>query len=237
MKKSPSSGRVKITEIFSSLQGEGPRMGERHIFIRFEACHMACAFCDEADKKAKDMSLADILREVTRLEEKEGPHACVSLTGGEPLLYTDFLKYLCPALKKRNFCILLETSGILWRQLSTVLGACDVIAMDLKLPSVTRQKEFLEDHRKFLRLAKKKAVYIKVVISRKVDLREYDRHLRMVARVAPRTPVFLQPVSGGKGIYPDPALMRFLDQLQRTGARRLSDVRVGIQLQKLMNIR
>jgi hypothetical protein len=109
--------------------------------------------------------------------------------------------------------------------------------MDLKLPSVTRQKEFLDDHRKFLAIAKRKEVYIKIVVSKKMDLREYDKHLRMVARVAPHVPVFLQPVSGAKRVYPDPALMRFLDKLQRIGAKRLPDVRVGIQLQKLMNIR
>lgn len=237
MKNSSPAQRVRITEIFSSLQGEGPRMGERHIFIRFEACHMACAYCDEKGKKARELSLADILREVARLERRFGPHACVSLTGGEPLLDADFLKLLCPALKKRKFCILLETSGVLWRQLSRVVGLCDVIAMDLKLPSVTRQKEFLGEHRKFLGIAKKKEVYAKVVISKNVDVREYDKHLRMVAQVAPRTPVFLQPVSNCKGVYPDAVLMRFLNKLQRTGAKRLPDVRVGIQLQKLMNIR
>ena len=45
-------------------------MGERHIFIRFEACHMACAYCDEAEKKAREMSLSGILEEVARLERK-----------------------------------------------------------------------------------------------------------------------------------------------------------------------
>ncbi|MFA5160304.1 MAG: 7-carboxy-7-deazaguanine synthase QueE [Candidatus Omnitrophota bacterium] len=237
MKYLPSLERARITEMFSSLQGEGPRMGERHLFIRFEACHMACAYCDETEKKAKEMSLAAILNEVAKLERKSGPHTCVSLTGGEPLLYADFLKLLCPALKKRRFRILLETSGVLWQQFAKVVGACDVIAMDLKLSSVTRQKEFLEEHRKFLKLARRKEIYIKVVVSKNVDLREYDKHLRMVAQVAPHTPVFLQPMSRGKKVYPDPALMRFLDELQRTGAKRLSDVRVGIQLQKLMNIR
>jgi len=212
-------------------------MGERHIFIRFEACHMACAYCDETGKKAKEMSVADILKAVAKLERKAGPHACVSLTGGEPLLYVDFLKVLCPALKKRKHRILLETNGILWRQLSEVLKICDVIAMDLKLSSVTRQKGFLDEHRKFLELASRKETYIKVVISKSVDLHEYERHLSMVAQVAPHVPVFLQPMSGSQGVYPDPALMWFLDELQRTGAKRLSDVRVGIQLQKLMNIR
>jgi organic radical activating enzyme len=237
MTDASSSARARITEIFSSLQGEGPRMGERHLFIRFEACHMACSYCDEAGKRAREMSLADVLRKVQRLEKKEGPHTCVSLTGGEPLLYVDFLKPLCAALEKKGYRILLETSGVLWRSLSKIVEVCDIIAMDLKLPSVTGQKEFLSEHRKFLKLAKKKEFYIKVVVSKRLDVREYDRHLSMVAQVAPHAPVFLQPVSSKRKIYPDPALMRFLDELQRIGAKRLADVRVGIQLHKLMHIR
>ncbi|MFH0986230.1 MAG: 7-carboxy-7-deazaguanine synthase QueE [Candidatus Omnitrophota bacterium] len=237
MTRSLTEKRAQITEIFSSLQGEGPRMGERHLFIRFEACHMNCAYCDEAGKSAKTMSVADVLREVARLERCSGPHVCVSLTGGEPLLYADFLKPLYRALKNRKYRVLLETSGILWQQLSKVIDGCDVIAMDLKLSSVTGQKGFLAEHRKFLRLAKKKEIYIKVVISRDVNKREYIEHLHMVAEVAPRTPVFLQPLSVKKRAYPDLGLMRFLDELQRIGAKRLTDVRVGIQLHKLLNIR
>jgi 7-carboxy-7-deazaguanine synthase len=248
----PFPGTARITEIFSSLQGEGPRMGERHIFIRFEACHLACVYCDETGKRAREMSVADVLKEVVKLERKAGPHACVSLTGGEPLLYADFLKPLCLALQKRKYRILLETSGVLWRQLPKVIAFCDVIAMDLKLSSVTRQKGFLKEHRKFLKLAKRKEIYIKVVISRDVDQREYEKHLCMVAQVAPHTSVFLQPahgtgrgspasarrsVSGGTRSYPDLVLMRLLEQLQRIGAKRLSDVRVGIQLHKLLGIR
>ena len=110
MKHSLPFERVRITEIFSSLQGEGPRMGERHIFIRFEACHMACVYCDETGKQAKEMSVVDVLKEVAKLEGEAGPHACVSLTGGEPLLYADFLKPLCRMLKKRKYRILLETN-------------------------------------------------------------------------------------------------------------------------------
>ena len=233
----PQKKSARITEIFSSLQGEGPRMGERHIFIRFENCHMACAYCDESEKKGRARTLPEILREVGRLEKREGPHPCVSLTGGEPLLEAAFLVPLCRALRKKKFRILLETSGVLWRQLSKVSGDCDIIAMDLKLPSVTKQRDFLEEHRAFLKIAKRSHVYIKVVVSQGLNVRELDKHLQMVASVAPETPVFLQPLSRPGKIYPDVALMRYLIKLQRIGAKRLLDVRVGIQLHKVLNIR
>lgn len=238
MSPSKAFARARVTEIFSSLQGEGPRVGERHIFIRFEACHITCAYCDERKKTGREISMDTVLRRVDQLEKRNGPHAFVSLTGGEPLLVaTDFLKPLCRALRKRKLRVLLETNGILWKQLSKVLPDCDIIAMDLKLPSVTRENDFLEEHRRFLRIASKKETYIKIVVSEKVDLAEFEKHLRMIAREAPRTPVFLQPVSREHSASPSPALMRLLDRLQRTGAKRLPNVRIGIRLHKILNIR
>lgn len=237
MKYFPCHERAQITEIFSSLQGEGPRMGERHIFIRFKACHMSCSYCDETDKKSRNISLVEVLKAVSKLEKKRGPHACVSLTGGEPLLYADFLRPLCRALRKYGFRVLLETSGVLWRPLSKVFRDCDIIAMDLKLPSVTEQRDFLEEHRAFLAIAKQKAAYIKIVLSKKADIRDFGRHLRMVAAVAPETPVFLQPLSRPREVYPDLLLLRHLEKLQRIGAKWLPDVRVGIQLHKVLNLR
>jgi len=237
MRSLSATPTVRITEIFSSIQGEGPRMGERHIFVRFEECHLACAYCDESSKAGRTMTLAEILGKVEKLERTRGPHACVSLTGGEPLLCAVFLKELCRELRRRRFRVLLETNGVLWHALSKVLPLCDIIAMDLKLPSVTRQPEFLKEHRKFLERAKNKETYLKIVVSKRISLPEYRRHLRMVASVAPQTPVFLQPVGRTGRKYPEPGLMKFLNELQRTGAKLLPDLRVGIQLHKILNVR
>ena len=37
---------AKIREIFTSIQGEGPYMGEKHAFVRFCRCNLNCEFCD-----------------------------------------------------------------------------------------------------------------------------------------------------------------------------------------------
>ncbi|HOW59566.1 MAG TPA: 7-carboxy-7-deazaguanine synthase QueE [Candidatus Omnitrophota bacterium] len=233
----PTSEKARITEIFSSIQGEGLRMGERHLFIRFEECHMACDYCDEHDKSGKEMTPDEILHELDRLEDEKGPHAFVSLTGGEPLLYTSFLKPLCYKLKEKKYKILLETNGILWQALEGIVNDCDLIAMDLKLSSVSRDKDYLEEHRKFLKIAWQKEAYIKVVVSEEIDQQEFERHLRMVAAVASKAPVFLQPASKGKEAYEDTELIKLLNDLQRLGSQWLPDVRLGIQLHKIFNVR
>ena len=113
MNHPPSASQSRISEIFSSLQGEGTHLGERHLFIRFEECHIHCGYCDELDKPAVAMTLDEVLAEVRQLEKEEGPHAFVSLTGGEPLLYLSFLKPLLMRLKAELFSTYLETNGVL----------------------------------------------------------------------------------------------------------------------------
>lgn len=237
MKRRSEVAPVRISEIFSSLQGEGPRMGERHLFIRFEACHLKCSYCDERLKRGMRMSIAQVLRKIDQLEKTKGPHAFISLTGGEPLLSVEFLKQLCLPLKARRYKILLETNGVLWQELRKVIGLCDLISMDWKLPSVGHTKDFLEEHLRFLRIAKSRKLYVKIPVSLGMNQGEYESHLRKVAAVAPRTPVFLQPVTFRKQKgCPSRKLWDLLIELQRTGSRIHSEVRIGIQLHKIFNI-
>lgn len=215
-------------------------MGERHLFIRFEECHIHCEYCDELDKPARSMILDEVIETVSRLEKEEGPHRFLSLTGGEPLLYLNFLSPLLLRLKALGFLIYLETNGILWRSLESVIGWCDLIAMDLKPASVTKEKSFLAEHRRFLELAKTKELFIKIVLSKEIDLQEFQELIRLVQEIAPKTPVILQPVSSlheaGEG-HEDSQLMHLLVELQRMAARMIPDVRIMPRLHRILRIR
>lgn len=247
----PTSHEARISEIFSSLQGEGTHLGEHHLFIRFEECHIHCEYCDELTKPARAMRLEAVLQEVVRLEKEEGPHSFVSLTGGEPLLYRAFLEPLLLRLKALGFRTYLETNGILWQALESVIGWCDVIAMDLKPSSVTKEKSFLEEHSRFLEIAQAKEVFIKIVLSKEIEVQEFQTLIQMVQRVAPKTPVILQPVSppsvvagtvspwGTEGLegHEDSELMFLLAELQRLASRLIPDVRIIPRLHRILKIR
>ena len=250
MRHPPTPYEARISEIFSSLQGEGTHLGERQLFIRFEECHIHCEYCDELDKPARALSLDEVTEEVRRIDREEGPHSFVSLTGGEPLLYVAFLAPLLLRFKALGHCIYLETNGILWQALESVLGGCDVIAMDLKPASVTRERSFLKEHRRFLEIASAKEVFIKIVLSQEIDIREFQGLIELVRDVAPRTPVILQPMSTPRVIaghplpfgeeregHEDPELMRLLGELQRLASRSLPDVRVLPRLHRILKIR
>ena len=175
---------VAVSEIFSSLQGEGTHLGERHLFVRFESCNIHCEYCDELGKPGYDFDLDSIVESLKKLDQESGSHSYVSLTGGEPLLYVSFLKPLIPRLKEIGLKIYLETNGILWKALEQVIALTDVVAMDVKPASVTKEKSFLEEHESFLKIARQKETFIKMVCSKEIDLNEFRELCTMIGRVS-----------------------------------------------------
>ncbi|MEM9303638.1 MAG: 7-carboxy-7-deazaguanine synthase QueE [Pseudomonadota bacterium] len=101
--------RVKITEIFRSIQGEAHAAGWPTTFIRLTGCPLRCTWCDTAYAfhGGRWWTFDDVLAEVEGLGVK---HVCV--TGGEPLAQKrcfDLLTGLCDA----GYAVSLETSGAL----------------------------------------------------------------------------------------------------------------------------
>ncbi len=231
-----ASKQELVSEIFSSLQGEGPKLGERHLFIRFDGCHMKCRYCDESSKKGTLMSDREIMAEAGLLERLQGPHSYVSLTGGEPLLFVSFLKELLPALKAEGFRVLLETSGVLGEALAQVIGWCDLISMDFKLPSVTGERNFEAEHRQFLACAIAKEVYVKMVVSNQISFVEFDRHINMLHEMAPEVPLILQPLTDSEGRMEN-GLLELMMRLQQRAFGRLKNVQVLPRLHSMFHLR
>lgn len=99
--------RLKLTEIFRSLQGEADTVGIPTVFVRLTGCPLRCQYCDTAYAfhGGQWWSLPDILARVAELEVR---HVCV--TGGEPLAQGavhELLTALCDA----GYRVSLETSG------------------------------------------------------------------------------------------------------------------------------
>ena len=102
-------GRLKVTEIFLSLQGEARDAGRPTVFVRLTGCPLRCQYCDTTYSffGGDWWEIDAIVREVERLGVR---HVCV--TGGEPLAQKRcliLLQRLCDA----GFEVSLETSGAL----------------------------------------------------------------------------------------------------------------------------
>lgn len=119
--------KIRITEIFYSLQGESSLTGLPTVFVRLTGCPLRCNYCDTeyAFTGGTRMEFAEIL---TEIEQYNCSHICV--TGGEPLSQKaclDLLHELC----NKNFTVSLETSGAI--DVSSVDSRV-VKVMDLKTP-------------------------------------------------------------------------------------------------------
>ena len=101
--------RLRITEIFASLQGESTRVGLPTVFVRLTGCPLRCSWCDTAYafSGGETRTLDDILAEVAGHGLR---HVCV--TGGEPLAQKGCLPLLT-ALCDAGYDVSLETSGAL----------------------------------------------------------------------------------------------------------------------------
>ena len=158
--------KVKIKEIFTSIQGEGPYVGEKQIFVRFCKCNLACKFCD-TDFSFENANEYDEIELFNLLLNKKAD--TISFTGGEPLVEADFiLSFLEKYKDKLNKKIYLETNGTLPCELSKIIDFVDVVSMDIKLKSATDEKNRFDDNEKFLEIANKKEVFIKVVFDNNI---------------------------------------------------------------------
>ena len=99
--------KLKINEIYHSIQGESSYMGKPCIFIRLTYCNLRCSYCDSeyTFHDGNDMSIDEIVDEI-----KKYPCKLVEVTGGEPLFQKNCINLL-KKLVDLKYDVLLETSG------------------------------------------------------------------------------------------------------------------------------
>ena len=159
----------------------------------------------------------------------EVPTQAISFTGGEPLLHWQFVRDVAGAIKNLGVKKFLETNGTLPDELSTVMGAIDVISMDIKLG-----QNLLSLHEKFLRIAKGKDLYVKVVVTGKTILEEFLSAVEMVAGVDENILLILQPVTPVRNVRAISA--EKILSFQAAALNRLKNVRIIPQTHKLINV-
>ena len=138
-----ATDRLRITEIFYSLQGESRSVGWPTVFIRLTGCPLRCGYCDTsyAFQGGEWVTLDSILQQVTRYNTQH-----VTVPGGEPLAQKPCLKlliHLCDA----GYQVSLETSGAL------DIGEVDsrvVKVMDIKTPASGEADKNLDTNLQYL---------------------------------------------------------------------------------------
>jgi len=234
-----SENIAPISEMFFSYQGEGIYAGIGQIFVRFVGCNLKCNYCDtkyssKVNSKTKIFTSEQLYNSIIKIYSKNknnfyGKKPSVSFTGGEPLLYCDFLEPVVKKLKKENFEIYIETNGILFDQIKRLYKYCDVIAADIKLKSACG-KNLLNQHKQFLKISKNK-VFVKIVITKNVTDKEFIEAVLTVSKISKNIKLVLQPSDFSKKTNIN--LIKFYN----IATKYLKDVRILPQLHKIWNIK
>jgi len=271
--------RAPVLEVFASIQGEGAFVGQPQVFLRLFGCPLRCRWCDtpgslelpreprarveaaglstrepglaSAFQVATWIARADPERATLRGDERPRP---LSITGGEPLEWTDFLLELATLLGPRP--LHLETAAPDPDELARLLPIVDHVSLDLKLPedlappvplgrppATARNgatappadpEAWAEVRERDLEFVSELDAAVKIVVAGNRPARAFVPLLDDAAAFAPRLPVYLQPVSPVAGV-PAPS-RRLLEEVVELARERVADVRVVPQVHRALGL-
>ncbi len=178
------SAKLRVSEIFHSLQGESTRAGLPTVFVRLTGCPLRCTWCDTeyAFSGGETRTLGDVLIEVAKHGARQ-----VCVTGGEPLAQKACLPLLA-ALCDAGYSVSLETSGAL--DISSVDPRVSRI-VDLKAPASGEADKNLWDNLAHLNASDE----IKIVLAGEADY-AWAKSVLAARRLDAICPVLLSPVAG-----------------------------------------
>jgi organic radical activating enzyme len=255
-----------LLEVFASIQGEGAFVGEPQTFVRLRGCPLRCRWCDTpASWTLRDDDHARIAAQPggTRREDawatpfqaacfiaevEPGAPRTVSVTGGEPLLWPEFIVALKGMIGARR--LHLETAGAHPRTLERVLARCDHVSLDLKPdldldapvevagaidePAPRTRAQWIAAREACLRLVSERDACAKIVVSGARQAADFAALLDEVEACAPKLCVYLQPATPCGGV-PAPSNELVLAVCEMARDRDL-DVRVVPQLHRALGL-
>ncbi len=243
------SQRGYISEVFSSIQGEGIYAGVKQVFVRTSGCSLSCRYCDTEASRGRSrycrlvdsgstvevenpVDVETLLSFVVGLAGKlRGLHS-VSVTGGEPLEQAEFLEGFLEGLKEAGLAVYLETNGLVEQGARVLAPLADYVALDIKLPSLCGGGNLFDEYVTTIPLFNKSGLFFKIVVMDGFVESEFEEAARMIKNLAPGAPLVIQPATG-EGIrlaIDSNSLLRCYD----IASRHLKDVRIIPQTHKIM---
>jgi len=266
--KASKEPRAPLIELFHSIQGEGRFVGVPMAFVRTATCPLRCLYCDtpnsyEAPPTAPvrfgvrtqqepnpvtASRAAELVRQVTNAALPGQKVTRVSVTGGEPLVFPDWVHAFGKAVRDNGTRLHLETAALDPDALQSCVNQVDHLSADYKLPETLGEPQdpklklgarmtLGDRHVRCCEIALRRGatVDVKIVLTDRVQDPSFEAALDELLPVRDKVLLVLQPVTPFGAVHRAlPA--RDLERFVATAVRARFDVRVVPQTHKAMQL-
>ena len=211
--------KVRLFEIFTSIEGEGILYGTKTLFVRLAGCPFTCFYCDTTESlpinSGQEYTIEDACALIdSSIVEKTYK---VNFTGGDPLIQHEAVAQLARHVQKKQIPTYLESSCFDSGRFEFVLPFFDIIKIEFK----TEDSEFVESkhHSRLVRnaircmelsTASKKTTYVKIVTSSKTTTHDIKSMTEQIFSKVSENEIsgfVIQPTYG----IAEPSLEKLLD--------------------------
>ncbi len=189
----PSTITTKVSEIFTSIEGEGILFGTKTMFVRLAGCPFMCHWCDTPYALPMDSGIEYSIEEVKEsiLKNLQPNTYKVNFTGGEPLVQHEAVIELAKFVRQKGLRVYLESSCYDAGRFAKVLPYIDICKVEIKLrdSKIVNEKQYsnlLKNEQECLRQAinNSKTTFIKVVVTNSSNLEEFKDIVAEVFKIA-----------------------------------------------------
>ena len=176
--------KIRLFEIFTSVEGEGILYGTKTLFVRLAGCPFTCFYCDTKESLPLNSGTEYTIDEANKLIDSNLHDQTykVNFTGGDPLIQHQAVAQLAKHIQNKKIPTYLESSCFDIDRFNHVLPFIDIVKIEFK----TKDSDFVdsEHYEKLIghtmkclesSVTSKKTTYVKIVVSSKTQLNEFKK--------------------------------------------------------------
>ena len=200
--------KVRLFEIFTSVEGEGILYGTKTLFVRLAGCPFTCFYCDTKESLPLDSGIEYSIEDANKLIDSNLKNQTykVNFTGGDPLIQHEAVALLAKHIQEKKIPTYLESSCFDVDRFDHVLPFFDIVKIEFK----TKDSDFVDakHYDKFIghtmkclqsSVKSKKTTYIKVVVSSKTQPNEFTKLVKEIFDIVSKDDLdgfIIQPTYG-----------------------------------------
>jgi len=200
--------KVRLFEIFTSIEGEGILYGTKTLFVRLAGCPFTCFYCDTKESLPLDSGTEYTIEDANHLIDSNLKNQTykVNFTGGDPLIQYEAVALLAKHIQDKKILTYLESSCFDIDRFNHILPFIDIVKIEFK----TKDSDFvdLKQYEKFIghtmkclesSVEAKKITYIKIVVSSKTQLNEFEKLVKEIFTIVSKDDIdgfIIQPTYG-----------------------------------------